>query len=208
MSTTTSSTTATTTKKHDDLEATRAIIEALEPFDAKDKERIIRWACEKLGIIQQTVVQTGRQKEVLGEASAMTSSYSPQQGQSHIKDFKTFISEKSPKSNNQLAAAVAYFHMFEAPANERKNFINKDDLQNACRIAGLERLTKPEQTLVNAYNVGLLDKGAENGTYKINSVGENLVAMTMPSGNGSSNSKRTSVKKNSKKANKKTAKKK
>ncbi|THU40482.1 hypothetical protein FAM09_11520 [Niastella caeni] len=200
MSTTT---TAATTKKHDDLEATKAIIEALEPFEAKERERIIRWACEKLGIIQQTVVQTAPQKEVIVQPAVTPGAHAIQQGQSLTKDLKTFLSEKSPKSNNQLAAAVAYYYMFEAPQNERKHFIVKEDLQNACRIAGLERLTKPEMTLFNAYNGGLLDKGAENGTYKINSVGENLVAMTMPSANGKSNSKRAATKKSSKKAGKK-----
>lgn len=178
-----------TTPKTDDLDATRSIVEALEPFDTKDRERIIRWACEKLGIVQQTIVQTIPQKEIIVEAQGISAPIQPNQLQGIAKDIKSFLGEKSPKSNNQLAAAVAYYHTFEAPVNERKSYITKDDLQNACRLAGLERLTKPEQTLVNAHNVGLLDKGAENGSYKINSVGENLVAMTMPSGSVSSKPK-------------------
>jgi hypothetical protein len=201
-------TTLPATTKHDDFEVTKIIVEALEPFEAKDRERIFRWACEKLGIIQQTTVQTVPQKEVIAETAGRPTSHTFQQGPSHTKDLKTFISEKSPNSNNQLAAAVAYYYMFEAPINERKNFIVKEDLQNACRIGGLARLVKPEMTLVNAYNMGLLDKGAENGTYKINSVGENLVAMTMPSANGKSNNKRTATKKSSKKPGKKIGKKK
>jgi hypothetical protein len=36
------------TKPTDDLEAVRTIVEALESFEADDKERIIRWAREKL----------------------------------------------------------------------------------------------------------------------------------------------------------------
>jgi hypothetical protein len=44
------------------------------------------------------------------------------------------------------------------------------------------------QTLLNAHNLGLLDKGTEKATFSINSVGENLVAMTLPDeGNSAKN---------------------
>ncbi len=34
----------------DDLDAVRTVVTALEGFDSKDQERIIRWASEKLGL--------------------------------------------------------------------------------------------------------------------------------------------------------------
>src|SRR5271165_5976503 len=37
----------------DDLEAVRAVVEALQGFDAGDRERILRWAREKLGLVEQ-----------------------------------------------------------------------------------------------------------------------------------------------------------
>lgn len=42
--------------------------------------------------------------------------------------------------------------------------------------------TNPYQTLSNAHNLGLLDRGSEKGMFTINTVGENLVAMTLPDG--------------------------
>ena len=42
----------------DDLDALRSVIEALEPFDAADRERVLRWACEKLGIAIPQVTRT------------------------------------------------------------------------------------------------------------------------------------------------------
>ena len=45
------------TKPTDDLEAVRAVAEALQGFDAKDQERIIRWAREKLGHAPSPAVQ-------------------------------------------------------------------------------------------------------------------------------------------------------
>ncbi len=93
---------------------------------------------------------------------------------------------------------------------ERKDAINKDDLQEATRKAGRERFGNPLQTLSNAHILGLLDKGSEKATYTINSVGENLVAMTLP-GDGKTSSrlqaKKRAPKKFSKSAAKKAAKK-
>lgn len=39
------------TKPTDDLEAVRIVAEALQGFDTRDQERIIRWAREKLGLV-------------------------------------------------------------------------------------------------------------------------------------------------------------
>jgi len=45
------------TKPTDDLEAVRVVAEALQGFDARDQERIIRWAREKLGLASSPAVQ-------------------------------------------------------------------------------------------------------------------------------------------------------
>jgi len=92
------------------------------------------------------------------------------------------VKEKSPKNDVQFAATVAYFHRFEAAPDKRKTEINADDLQEATRLAPRKRFKYPGQTLRNAHNLGLLDKGSQDGFFAINSVGENLVAMTLPSG--------------------------
>lgn len=97
------------------------------------------------------------------------------------KDIRTFIAEKDPKKDVQVAAVVAYYHRFEAPLSDRKDAINKDDLQEAMRLASRPRFKNPLQTLANAHILGLLDRGPEKATFAINSVGENLVAMTLPS---------------------------
>jgi hypothetical protein len=52
----------------------------------------------------------------------------------------------------------------------------------------------PAQTLINAHGAGLLDT-AERGAYAINSVGENLVAMTLPGEAADSSGKKRGTKK-------------
>jgi hypothetical protein len=114
-------------------------------------------------------------------------------------DIKTFIAAKRPRKDVQFAATVAYYYRFEAPQAERKDEINKDDLQEATRKAGRERFGNPLQTLNNAHTLGLLDRGSDKGTFTINSVGENLVAMTLP-GDGTTGSKPQGRKRAPKKA--------
>jgi hypothetical protein len=165
--------------KPDDLDAVRSIVSALEPFEPEDQRRIIRWSTEKIGLSASVARETPASSRVSSETKGgeeVTTRKS-----TLARDIRTFISEKNPTTDNQFAAAVAYYYRFEAPENERKESVTADDLQEACRRVGRHRLNKPSQTLVNAHAVGLLDK-AERGSYTINAVGENLVAMTLHSG--------------------------
>jgi hypothetical protein len=158
----------------DDLEAVRTIVTALEKFEGKDQERIIRWAREKLGLepIKSPPVQQSPAPSLPGNLLPPHCT----------KDLKSFVNEKNPSTDMQFAATVAYYYKFEAPVEERKDSIDSGSLQNAARLAGRNRLINPGQTLINASFNGLLDKADEKGAYKINTVGENLVAMALPQG--------------------------
>ena len=177
--------------KPDDLEAVRTIVSALEPFDDNEKERIIRWATEKLGL-KSTPQQTSFSGTIPPVQHPIPHSHSG------IKDIKTFLQEKSPNSANQLVAAVAYYYKFEAPEAQRKSGISKDDVVDACRKAAIERPKFPNQIMVNASAYGLVDK-VGTGTYEINAVGENLVAVSMPTV-GHGNSKNQNASKGKKKS--------
>jgi hypothetical protein len=177
------------TKPADDLEAIRIVTQALEPFDSKDRERIIRWAAEKLGMTAMSALTTLGAPPALGTSTALQ----PPAGtalpaiSAVPKDIRSFVMAKHPKSDNQMAAVVAYYYHFEAPAAERKDSIGKKELLEACRKSDRKRPARPEQVLVNTYHAGLLDKAGSSGQYKLNSVGENLVAMVLPEQNASGN---------------------
>jgi len=163
--------------KPDDLEAVRSIVATLEPFDAVEKERIIRWAREKLSMPDQ--IATTPELHATAPSTAKHTvghHHEPRASQ----DIKAFIDEKNPKTQMQFAATVAYYYAFEAAESNKKETINGDDLKEACRLAKRTRLTNPGQTLVNTAYHGLLNK-LDGGYYSINAVGENLVAMTLPS---------------------------
>lgn len=161
--------------KHDDLEAVRIVVEAIQDFSAEEQRRIIRWAQEKLGL--SAAAMRGVPMEDDG-----TRVLEPV---SRTRDIRTFLDDKRPSSDVHFAAAVAYFYAFEAPVSERKQEVTANDLQEAARMAGRERLAKPIVTLHNAMKAGYLNKGPERGSFRINTVGENLVAMAMPTSEAS-----------------------
>ena len=76
---------------------------------------------------------------------------------------------------------VAYYYQFEAATGSRRNSIDAQVLQDAARLAGRRRLPTPLKTLNNAKMLGYLDS-PERGQFRVNSVGENLVAMALPGG--------------------------
>lgn len=92
-----------------------------------------------------------------------------------------FVEAKRPKSDVPFAAVVAYYYRFEAAAETRKDSIDVKALQDAARLAGRRRPPTPHATLNSAKNLGYLDS-SERGHFRISSVGENLVAMTLPGG--------------------------
>jgi hypothetical protein len=165
-------------KKTDDLEAVRVVTEALSGFSPEEQERIIRWARERLGLASTRHIAPDMPAQPAApprpqECAVITPP------PTSAKDLKTFVALKNPKSDIQFAATVAYFYRFEAPPEQRKKEIDATILQDACRLAGRQRFKHPAMTLNNAKNQGLLDKVSE-GKYEVNTVGENLVAMTLP----------------------------
>ena len=179
-------------KKVDDIDAVRTLVETLKGFDTKDQQRIIRWTAEKLNLPSPFGQPASRPSEPSAHGLPQSPSHALRPSDAATpgsgKDIRSFVEMKRPRSDVQFAATVAYYYQFEAPEAERKAAINKEDLQDACRKAGRKRPPNPFATLNNARNLGLLDKGDAKGSFSINSVGENLVAMTLP-GDGTNGNK-------------------
>jgi|SRR5271166_6591270 len=173
------------TPKIDDIEAVRTVFDTIKDFNSEDQQRILRWVAEKVKLPQPFAAlgQMAAHSQLPSSGGALPGI--PHSGASTLgggRDIKTFIDEKKPRNDVQFAASVAYYYRFESPQSERKETINKEDLQEAARKAKRERFANPLQTLNNAHALGLLDRGSEKATFSINSVGENLVAMTLPDG--------------------------
>lgn len=175
----------TSATKPDDLKAVKIIRDALSGFQDDDRERIIRWVRESLGLSTVTPVAgttgepTHKQTVTSHPTPAPATPAAP--APPSAKNIATFVNEKNPQTDIQLATTVAYYYRFEAPPNDRKDEIDAPLLRDALRLAGRPgKLTKPLMTLNNAHAKGLLDRGSERGKFAINAVGENLVGMTLP----------------------------
>ncbi len=173
---------ANSVKKRDDLNAARTIRNTLSGFTQEEQERILRWAGESLGIKTGTPGASHPIRSAATEAVApLPATPDASATNTARKDINTFVNEKNPQTDTQLATTIAYYYRFEAPEGERKDEIDATFLREACRLAGRPgKLVKPLKTLNNAHAKGLLDRGSDRGMFAINSVGENLVGMTLP----------------------------
>lgn len=184
------------TRPTDDLEAVRSIVQALDGFTPEEQERILRWAREKVGLLTPTIQQVSSGGATPTSSLTTLPIVSPEPPANSIK---VFVDQKNPSSDAQFCAVVAYFYRFVAPPQERVDEITAQILTEACRLSQWKRFTNPLGTLNNTVKLGYLDRGNGRGKFRINSVGENLVAMSLP-GEETKVRKRSSKKAKSKKA--------
>lgn len=169
-----------------ELDAAKAIVEVLSGLDKEKQERAVRFASETLNL-QAPVVPTGAPTPTGNAPAPGQKAEIPSPGPR--MDIRQFAESKAPKTDQQFAAVVAYYYRFEAPEDKRKEAIGVKELNDAVRLVGRRRPPAPMATLNNAKNKGYLDK-VERGKFQINSVGENLVAMTLPGKDGTTPSRR------------------
>ncbi len=168
-----------------DFDAAKAVVDQLTGMDKDRQERVMRWVAESLGIAAGVPGEPDRQRI---DRSQSERTMQPLPAEAPVRhsasmDIKSFVDTKRPKSDVQFATVVAYYYRFETSQETRRDSIDAAALQEAARLAGRRRPPRARTTLNNAKNLGYLDS-AERGQFRINSVGENLVAMTLPGGGG------------------------
>ena len=158
----------------DDFDTAKKVLGELKGLPQERQERVLRWVMEGLGLHSGATAPVPTSGALVMAPVPAT----PRQGAG--SDIKSFVASKAPKSDNQFAAVAAYYYRFEAPPAQRRDSIDPEALQEATRLAGRSRLGNPRATLNNAKSMGYLDSILP-GQFSINNVGENLVAMTLPS---------------------------
>ncbi len=169
--------------KKSDFLAAEEVKGILAGREQAEQERIVRWVCESLGL--SFAPRHDTRSHVAQVQHAPTQNEAAQTRDQRTTDsvlatdIRSFTQLKRPKSDIQFAAVVAYFHRFVAPESQRKEAIATEDLQEAARLAQRPVFKTPSIPLNNAVQQGYLDRAAR-GAYRLNAVGENLVAMTLP----------------------------
>lgn len=159
--------------KLDDIEAVKAVVEAVKGLAPQDQQRVFRWAAEKLGWANREPSPPPLPPEAPAPAA-------PDPGNGAGRgDIRAFVAGKAPNSDVQRAVTVAYFLQFLAAGEDRRGAVGVGDLREGCRQAGVPQPKSALQALQNAEKMGYLDR-AGRGLFRVNAVGENLVAMALP----------------------------
>jgi hypothetical protein len=185
------------------LDAAQKIVSELTGMTSDHQSLALKFAMETLGLhlpvgLTAASAATAHPQQIPAAAPAVTD---------HSSNIRSFTEMKAPKSDQQFTAVVAYFYQFESKPDERKETIDAEVMKEAARLAGRAQVERWNMTLTNAKNAGYLD-AAGNGKFKLSSVGENLVAITLPGNGGVVGKNSRGGKKPKKKAAKKKAKKK
>jgi len=158
------------------LDAAQKIVAELQGMTKEHQALALKFAMETLEIQLPTTHAQVPQAPV---HSPQIPPHNPPVPPGQLTDIKSFTAAKDPKSDQQFAAVVAYYYQFEAPLAQRKDSIDAATMRDAARLAGRKQVNDWSITLSNAMRTGYLDKG-ERGAFKLNAVGENLVAITLP----------------------------
>jgi hypothetical protein len=111
--------------------------------------------------------------------------------------------EKNPANAVEMAALLAYYLQRLAPSSERKPQISAADINKYFVQANFPLPKRSDQLLVNAKAAGYFDS-TTRGTYRLNPVGHNLVAHSLPR-TGATSAKASRAKAKGSKARKKAS---
>jgi len=152
-----------------ELGALTTIVKALQPLPGDARQRVVNSALVLLG------------SKATGSVGALSPVEQPARSIVVPTDIRGLKEQKNPKSANEMAALVAYYLAEVAQGSERKDVIELADIQKYFKQAQFRLPASPQMTLVNAKNAGYFDN-AGTGRYKLNPVGYNLIAHSLPRG--------------------------
>ena len=163
-----------------ELKAIPAILAALIPLKREGRTRVLDYVLKRLGMSSEPTGPTSTQTVSHSADAYVLVPTSLPAGQPN--DIRSLTKQKVPRSANEMAALVAYYLAEVAPEPYRKQTITADDIKVYFKQAPFKLPSSAQMTLVNAKNAGYLEPSGEAGQYRLNPVGYNLVAHSLPAG--------------------------
>lgn len=158
-----------------EVEAIKTVLAALAPLSEKARASVLNYVTRRLDLASPSG------PSIAPAIAPMLSTPASTAMPSAAVHIATFKDEKRPRSANEMAAVVAYYLANIASMEQRKQTINQKDIETYFKIASFPLPQQVRGTLPNAKNAGYFDL-AGDGEYKLNAVGYNLVAHSMPRG--------------------------
>jgi hypothetical protein len=161
-----------------ELDALTAVVKALEPLSAEMRLRVVESALTLLGT---KTIEADKVSRLTAARSEISGSLGPEAAPPHApaSDIRALKDQKQPKSANEMAALVAYYLSETLGGPERKDAVGVEEMERYFKQANFRLPANPRMILVNAKNAGYFD-AVGTGRYKLNPVGYNLVAHSLP----------------------------
>jgi hypothetical protein len=161
----------------DGVPAITTLLETLRPLSSETRANVLDFVFKTLGIAAPQAFDPPP-PFVPGASPSGTPSPSPSLG--GVPNLRTLTEQKKPKTVNQMVAVMAHYLSELAPQNERRDHIVAEDIKKYFLQADFPLPNgRPNNALTNAKNAGYLD-ALNNGQYRLNPVGHNLVAHKLP----------------------------
>lgn len=157
-------------------------IAALEGLDPSARQTALTAVCTHLDL---TAPQgPGHEKPSIGGAPSpppppLAAAGAASKGPKTPVDIRSLKEEKQPSSAKQMACIVGYYVSELAPEGERRESIQKADIEKYFKQAGYPLPELVQSVLPDAKKSGYFDSVAR-GSYKLNAVGYNLVVHKLP----------------------------
>lgn len=159
------------------------IIDALDSLEQDARQTAIDAACSHLGIQSRTGSPSPPAQPHSGSSKLSQPSHTTSQPKgekkSELMDIRTLKEQKQPKSAKQMACVVAYYLKELVVDSEKKETVSTQDLEMYFKQAGFKLPKVIGQVLPDAKASGYFESIGK-GNYKLNAVGYNLVAHTLP----------------------------
>jgi len=156
------------------------IVAALSTVPDAVRQVAIKAACDHLAIPMPNPQATAGEAAATKGAGTLTQ-LAPLGDQEQVIDIRTLAQQKNPSTTYEKACLIAFYLQRRAPADERKNTVTAEDLNRYFIQAGFPLPKRMEQVLVNSKAAGYFDSESR-GAYRLNPVGHNLVAHSLPRG--------------------------
>jgi len=167
------------------------IVTALEGLDEMSRATAIKAACDHLKLALPADMRSTPTAPSAGSLTIpITASAQPEAVHSPI-DIRSFREQKAPTTATEMLSVLAYYLQHLAPAGERKSELVPSDIEKYFVQANFPLPKRTNQALVDAKSAGYFDS-AGRGAYRLNAVGSNLVAHSLPRKGGQQGSRAAS----------------